>query len=55
MIKIYVITTYEFKVIASVVTDILHDVSVGHPYGDHGKPTVLEGIRNSDKLKDVGM
>ena len=47
--------TYKFEMIASVITDVLHDVSVGHPYRDHGKPTVLEGIRNPDKIEDIGM
>ena len=55
MVKRYAITTYEFKMVAGVIVDVLHDVSVGHPFGDHGEPPVLEGVRNSDKIEDVGM
>jgi len=47
--------TYEFQVFASILTDVLHDVSVGHPFGDHGEPSVLEGVRDSDEVEDVGM
>jgi len=53
--KGYVITTYEFKVVTSIITDVLHDVSVGHPFGDHRESPVPEGIRNSDQADDVGM
>ena len=26
---------HELQVIANVVTDVLHDIPVGHPFGDH--------------------
>ena len=47
--------THEFQVITSVIADVLHDVSVGHPYGDHGEPPVPEGVRDSDEIEDVGV
>jgi len=50
-----VTVAYELDVITSVTTDVLHNVAVGHPFRDHGEPSVLEGIRNPDKTKDVGM
>ena len=55
MVKRCVIITYEFKVIAGIITDVLHDVSVGHPHRDHGEPPVFEGVRDSDKIEDVRM
>ena len=41
--------------ISGVISDVLHDVTVGHPFGDHGEPPVLESVRNSEKIEDVGM
>jgi len=55
VIRRSVIMTYEFEVVAGVIADVLHDVSIGHPYGDHGEPSILEGIRDSDEVEDVGM
>ena len=47
--------TYELQVIACVITNVFHDVAVGHPLGDHREPPILEGVRNADKIEDVGM
>jgi len=46
---------YEHQVIASVITDVLHNVAIGHPFGDRGEPSILKGIRNSNKAKDIWM
>ena len=32
----YVIVANQFQVIASILPDVLHNVSVDHPRGDHG-------------------
>ena len=42
--------TYELQVIASVIADVLQDVAVCHPFGDHREPPILEGVRNSDEI-----
>ena len=47
--------TYEPKVIASVIADILHDVTVGHPFRDHGEPPFLESVRDPNELEDIRM
>jgi len=47
--------TYEFQVITSLMTDVVHDISIHHHLGNHGKPPILEGVSNSDKVEDVGM
>ena len=44
---------YELQIISRVLTDILHDVAGGHPFGDQSEPPVLEGIRNTDKAEDI--
>ena len=41
--------------ITSVITDVLHYVAVGHPFGDRGEPSILEGVRNPDEIEDVGV
>jgi len=46
---------YEFQVISSVIADILHDVAVSHPVRDHRELPILEGVRNTYKIEDVGM
>lgn len=43
---------YKLRVIAGVITDVLRDIAVGHPFGDRRQ---LDGVRNSDETKDVGM
>jgi len=53
--KGYVRVTYKSHVIASVSTDILDNVPVDHPFRDHGEPSILEGVRNSNKTMDVRM
>ena len=53
--KGYVIVSYELHVISGVITDVLHDIAVGHPFGDRRESSILEGIRNSDETKDIGM
>ena len=50
-----VTVAYKFQIISSGFTDVLHDVAVGHPFGDHREPSILEGIRNADKSEDIGM
>ena len=47
--------THELQVIAGVIADVLHDVAVGHPFSDHGEPPIFKGVRNADKVEDVGM
>ena len=47
--------TYQLEVVSRIVTNVLHDVPVDHPFGDHGKPSILEGVRNPDEIKDVGV
>jgi len=42
-------------VISVVTANILHDVSVGHPFGDHRETPILEGIRDPDEIEDVWM
>jgi hypothetical protein len=46
---------HELQVTASVIANVLHDVAVGHPFGDHREPPILEGVRNADKIEDVWM
>ena len=47
--------TYELQVISSVITNVLHDVAMGHPYGDYREPPILEGVRSTDNIEDVGV
>ena len=47
--------SHKLQVIASVTTNVLHDVAVSHPLRDHREPPILEGVRNADKTEDVGM
>ena len=47
--------TYELQVITRTITNILHDVAVGHPFGDHREHPILEGVRGADKIEDIGM
>ena len=47
--------TYEFQMISSGFTDILHDVAIIHPFEDHGELHILEGVRNADKVEDIRM
>ena len=49
------IVTYELQVVASVLTDIPCDIPVGHPFRDHRESPIFDGIRNPDKVEDVGM
>jgi len=51
----YAILTYKLKVIAGVSTNVLHNIAVGHPFGDHGEPPIPEGVGNPDEIKDVWM
>ena len=51
----YVIVTHEPKVVASVFTNILHDVTASHPFRDHREPPFLEGVRNANKIEDIRM
>ena len=44
---------YELQIISSVFTDILHDVTAGHPFGDQSEPSTVEGVRNADKIEDI--
>ena len=53
--KRHEILAYQFQVIASVTTNILRDVPVCHPFGNHREPPILEGVRNADKSEDVGV
>ena len=55
MTKKYAIVAYELYMISSVFVDILYDVAVGHPFGDHREPPVIEGVRNADKVEDIRM
>ena len=41
--------------VASVVANILHDVTVGHPFRNHREPPFLEGVRNPNKIEDIRM
>jgi hypothetical protein len=49
------ILAYELQVVASMTSDVLHDVAMGHPFGDRREHPVLEGVENADEIKDVGM
>ena len=49
------ILAYELQVVASMTSDVLHDVAVGHPFGDRREHPVLEGVENADEIEDVGM
>lgn len=51
----YAIMTYKLEVISSVMADVLHNITVGHPFVDHRKPPILEGVGNANKTEDVGM
>ena len=51
----YSIVTYKLKVIASVSTNVLHNITIGHPFGDHREPPTLEGGRDPDEIEDVWM
>ena len=46
---------YKLRVIAGVITDVLRDIAVGHPFGDDGECPILEGVRDSDEIEDVWM
>lgn len=47
------ITAHQLQVIAAGTTDVVHDVTVGHPVGNHGEPPVLKGVRDADEVEDV--
>ena len=49
------VMAYELQMVSSVITDVLRDVSVGHPFGDHSESPILEGVRNANKVEDVWM
>jgi hypothetical protein len=49
------VVTYELQVIACVIANVFHDSPICHPFGDHGEPPILEGVRNANKIEDVGM
>ena len=53
--KKYGVVTYKLEVIAGVATNILYDVAVSHPFGDHRESPILEGVGNPDEIKDVWM
>ena len=46
---------HKLQAIDSVVADVLHDVAVCHPFGDHREPPFLEEVRNADKSENIGM
>ena len=43
------------QVVASISTEILHDVSVGHPFRDRREPPILKGVKDSNEIEKVGM
>ena len=49
------IEAYKLQMISSVCADVLHDVTVGHPFGDHREPPIIEGVGDSDKTENIGM
>ena len=46
---------YEFQIISGIFANVLYDVTVGYPFGNHREPPIIEGIRNADKIEDIGM
>ena len=55
MIIDHAVVTYQLQAVASVSSDVLHDVTVGHPLGGHREFPILEGVGNSDETENVGM
>lgn len=55
MTRNHVVVAHQLQVITSVGTDVLRDVTVGHPFGNHRQPPFPEGVRDSDEVKNVGM
>ena len=49
------VVTHELKVIAGAVANILHDVTVGHPFRDHREPPFLESVGDPNEIEDVRM
>jgi len=49
------IATHKLKVIASVSTNVPHNITIVHPFGNHREPPILEGVRNPDESEDVWM
>ena len=45
--------TYEFQVVTSIAMDVLHDVSISHPFGDHREFPIVECVKNTGKIEDV--
>ena len=41
--------------VASVIANVFHDVTVGHPFGDRREPPILEGVRDANEIEDVGV
>ena len=41
--------------IAIVIANVFHDITVGHPFRDHREPPILEGVGNPDEIEDVWM
>ena len=41
--------------VSSITANVVHDVAVCHPFGDHREPPILKEIRNTDKCENVGM
>ena len=51
----HAIIAYQLQVVASIDSNVPHDVTIGHPFGDHRKFPIFEGVRDSDKIENVGM
>ena len=46
---------YQLQVIARVCANVRHDVTVGHPLGDHRESPNFKGVRNPNEAENVGM
>jgi hypothetical protein len=51
----HTIVAYQPQVVASVTTDVRHDVTVDHPLGDHRESPALKGVRDSNEIENVWM
>ena len=47
--------TYQLQMIAGVGTDVLHDVAVGHSFGNRREPPFLEGVRDPNEVENIGV
>ena len=50
-----VVVAYQLQMVASVNPDVLCDVTVVHPLGDHRESPSFKSVRDSNEAENVGM